>query len=73
MTLLEKLQAKRQERLDRRRAIDEKNARGFQKELKLEKGDMLAILISGLFSFVLPIMAVIGAICALAYFLFSGI
>lgn len=73
MTLLEKLQAKRQERLDRRRAIDEKNARGFQKELKLEKGDMLAILISGLFSFVLPIMAVIGAICALAYLLFSGI
>ena len=72
MSLYDKLQARRQKRLAMRKAIDEKNARGFEKGIKLEKYDYLAIMISGLFSFVLPIMLVVGLACMLAYFLFSG-
>lgn len=68
-TLLEKLQSKRQARLVREELIRQKNDRGFEKEIKLEKGDLFAILISGLLSFVLPIMLAIGAICGAAYLL----
>lgn len=71
MSLYDKLQARRQKRLDMRKAIDEKNARGFEKNIKLEKGDFLAIVISGFISFILPIMLVVGAACGIAYLLFS--
>ena len=70
MTLLERLQKKRQARLDMRESINLKNARGFEKNIELQKGDFLALLISGFFCFVLPIMLVIGAICGIAYLLF---
>lgn len=70
MTLLEKLQGRRQARLEAREAINKKLARGFEKEIKLEKGDLPAILLSGLLSFVLPIMLVMGAIYGIAYLLF---
>lgn len=37
-------------------------------KVKLEKGDMAAILISGFFNFVLPIMLICTALCLLTYF-----
>lgn len=73
MTWLERLQARRQRRLDKRKALDDKLAVGFEKNIKLEKGDMAAIIIAGMISFVLPIMLVVTAIYLLAYFLFAGI
>lgn len=71
MTLLERLQERRQARLEVRKAIDEKNERGFEKDIKLEKGDLFAILIAGFVNFVLPIMLIIGIICGLAYWFFT--
>lgn len=71
MTLFERIQVKRKARQEMRKKIDEKNARGFEKNLELEKGDLFAIVISCLFSFVLPIMLAIGAICGIVYFFFS--
>lgn len=71
MTVLERVQGRRQARLDMREAINQKIERGFEKGIKLEKGDTLAIVISGLFSFVLPIMLVIGAVCGIAYLWFA--
>lgn len=71
MSLYDKLQARRQKRLDMRKAIDEKNARGFDKDIKLEKLDYIAIVISGFIGFILPIMLVVGAACGIAYLLFS--
>lgn len=73
MTWLERLQARRQRRLEKRKALDDKLAVGFEKNIKLEKGDMAAIIIAGMISFVLPIMLVVTAIYLLAYFLFAGI
>ena len=73
MTWLERLQARRQRRLEKRKALDDKLAVGFEKNIKLEKGDMAAIIIAGMISFVLPIMLVVTAIYLLAYFLFVGI
>ena len=73
MTWLERLQARRQRRLEKRKALDDKLAIGFEKNIKLEKGDMAAIIIAGMISFVLPIMLVVTAIYLLAYFLFAGI
>lgn len=73
MTWLERLQARRQRRLDKRKALDDKLAIGFEKNIKLEKGDMAAIIIAGMISFVLPIMLIVTAIYLLAYFLFAGI
>lgn len=70
MTLLERAKARRQRRQEERKALDEKLARGYDKNLRLEKGDFLAIVLSGLICFVLPIMLVIGAVCGLAYLLF---
>lgn len=37
-------------------------------KVNLEKGDIPAILISGFFNFVLPIMLICTALCLLAYF-----
>ncbi|MDO5300304.1 MAG: hypothetical protein Q4F18_12805 [Clostridia bacterium] len=71
MSLLEKMKARRQARLEFRKEIDNKNRRGFEQNLELEKGDLLAIVIAGLFSFILPIMLVIGAICGATYFFFT--
>ena len=73
MTWLERLQARRQRRLEKRKALDDKLTVGFEKNIKLEKGDMAAIIIAGMISFVLPIMLVVTAIYLLAYFLFAGI
>ena len=73
MTLLERLQKKQEERREKRRLIDEKNVRGFDKDLEFEKGDLFAIAIAGLINFVLPIMVIIAAVCGVSYLLFSGI
>lgn len=72
MTWLEKMQARRQRRIEKRKALDEKLARGFEKNIRLEKGDMAAILIAGMINFVLPIMLVITGICLLTYYVFTG-
>lgn len=37
-------------------------------KVNLEKGDIPAILISGFFNFVMPIMLICTALCLLAYF-----
>lgn len=38
--------------------------------LKLEKGDLPAILLAGFFNFVLPLMLLCTSICLITYFLF---
>lgn len=73
MTLLERIQERRRIRQEIRKAVDEKNARGFEKNLELEKGDLFAIIVAGFFNFILPIMLVIGAVCGLAYLFFAGL
>ena len=71
MTLLERIKLRRRARQEVREKLEEKSARGFEKGVKLEKGDFIAIMISGFFCFVLPIMLVIGAVCGLAYLYFT--
>ena len=71
MTLLEKLQRRREARQAREKEIREKNARGFDKDIKLEKGDVLAIVIAGLINFVMPIMLLVSLACLLAYLFFT--
>lgn len=39
--------------------------------LKLEKGDLPAILLAGFFNFILPLMLLCTSICLIAYFLFT--
>lgn len=73
MTLLEKLKASQRRRAEMRKAIDEKNARGFEKGIQFEKGDLFAIIVTGLINFALPIMLIMAAVYGLAYFLFSGV
>ncbi|MED9822272.1 MAG: hypothetical protein U0J65_09645 [Christensenellales bacterium] len=67
MTWLEQAKHRRRLRQEQRREIDRKVARGFEQGIKLEKGDLFAIVIAGLFNFVMPIMLLIGAICGMAY------
>ena len=64
------MQLRRQMRLERKQQLKEKLERGFDKDIKLEKGDLPAIIISGMICFVLPIMLLIGAACGLAYLFF---
>lgn len=67
MTWLERAKHRRRLRQEQRSEIDRKVARGFEQNIKLEKGDLFAIVVAGLFNFVMPIMLLIGAICGLAY------
>lgn len=40
-------------------------------KVELEKGDLPAILLAGFVNFVLPLMLMCGAICLIAYLLFT--
>ena len=71
MTLLEKLQRRREVKAQREKEIREKNERGFDKDIKLEKGDVLAIVIAGFINFVMPIMLLVSLACLLAYLFFA--
>lgn len=71
MTLLQKIQNRREARQKREKEIRQKNERGFDQNIQLEKGDLPAILIAGFFNFVMPIMLLIGTACGLAYLFFA--
>ena len=56
---------------DRRKTEQTEAARELKEKLQLEKGDLPALLIAALLNFVLPIMAVLTAVCLLAYVFFT--
>ena len=62
-------QIRRQAKQEVKQQVQEMSENALRDEVTLEKGDFTAIVISGLFFFVLPVMATCGGICLIAYLL----
>ncbi len=71
MSLLSRIQERRKAKRELKEKIRESSRRFGQEKIELEKGDLFAILFSGFFTFILPIMLVLTGMCLFAYFFFT--
>ena len=63
-------QARRAAKQKIQQDYEDKLERSKTEKVRLEKGDLPALLIAALFNFVLPIMLVLTVICLIAYYFF---